>query len=60
MYYSYDDDGYLYAAVKSVSPDYAPIYDEWYWGEEREADLNPGGTGATTYKFTWGDEEIIW
>ena len=36
------------------------VYDEWYWGEEREADLNPGGTGATTYKFTWGDEEIIW
>ena len=32
------------------------VYDEWYWGSEREAlenDTYPGG-----YQFTWGDREI--
>lgn len=32
------------------------VYDEWYWGSEREANPNnnyPGG-----YEFTWGDEQI--
>lgn len=32
------------------------VYDEWYWGTEREAVVNnmyPGG-----YEFTWGDKQI--
>lgn len=36
------------------------VYDEWYWGSEREAQKNPRGTagGANEYLFTWGDKKI--
>lgn len=35
------------------------VYDEWYWGSEREAKVNPAVTNteaANYYLFTWGDE----
>lgn len=40
------------------------VYDEWYWGSEREAELNPDWNGSHTtkgdneYLFTWGDKQI--
>lgn len=40
------------------------IYDEWFWGSEREAKLNPNWNGSHTtrgdneYLFTWGDKKI--
>ena len=38
------------------------VYDEWYWGSEQDAVVNPGtnATAGNHYRFTWGDEEIIW
>lgn len=33
------------------------VYDEWYWGSEREA-IDDGGTGGNKYLFTWGDKKI--
>lgn len=34
------------------------VYDEWYWGSEREAKKNPNAAegDADEYLFTWGDE----
>ena len=35
------------------------VYDEWYWGSEREAKRNPNvasDRAANSYLFTWGDE----
>lgn len=32
------------------------IYDEWYWGNQREATPKQGGG----YNFTWGDKQITW
>lgn len=32
------------------------VYDEWYWGSEREAKKNTNWTGG--YEFTWGDKKI--
>ena len=35
------------------------VYDEWYWGSEREAKRNPSvasDRAANSYLFTWGDE----
>lgn len=40
------------------------VYDEWYWGDEREAKENPDWKGSHTtrgdneYLFTWGDKKI--
>ena len=34
------------------------IYDEWYWGAEKEATPNNNFNGG--YEFTWGDEQITW
>lgn len=40
------------------------VYDEWYWGSEREAKENPDWNGSHTTKgdneflFTWGDKQI--
>lgn len=37
------------------------VYDEWYWGSEREAIKNPhdnANTDGDEYLFTWGDEYI--
>ena len=40
------------------------VYDEWYWGDEREAKINPNWNGSHTtkgdneYLFTWGDKKI--
>lgn len=40
------------------------VYDEWYWGSEREAKPNPSWNGSHTtsgqneYLFTWGDRQI--
>ena len=31
------------------------VYDEWYWGSEREAKLKNGS--ADEYDFTWGDAD---
>ena len=32
------------------------VYDEWYWGSEKEANPNSSYNGG--YQFTWGDEKI--
>lgn len=33
------------------------VYDEWYWGSERDAKVNSAATEAGEYYlFTWGDE----
>ena len=40
------------------------VYDEWYWGNERESKENPDWKGSHTtrgdneYLFTWGDKKI--
>lgn len=36
------------------------VYDEWYWGSEQEAIVNPGtaATAGNHYLYTWGDEQI--
>ena len=36
------------------------VYDEWYWGSEQEAIVNPGtaATDGNHYLYTWGDEQI--
>ena len=40
------------------------VYDEWYWGDEREAKIDPDWNGSHTtkgdneYLFTWGDKKI--
>lgn len=39
------------------------VYDDWYWGSDRQA-VKATGTAANTpggeYAFTWGDKEITW
>ena len=34
------------------------VYDEWYWGSEREAIANPSYNNYGGYQFTWGDRKI--
>ena len=34
------------------------VYDEWYWGSEREARKNSSYNNYGGYQFTWGDREI--
>ena len=34
------------------------VYDEWYWGSEREALENSGYAGEGGYEFTWGDRKV--
>ena len=36
------------------------VYDEWYWGSEKEALINAGTneTQGNHYLFTWGDRQI--
>ena len=34
------------------------VYDEWYWGSEREAIANSAYNNYGGYQFTWGDEKI--
>ena len=34
------------------------VYDEWYWGSEREAIKNAQYNNYGGYQFTWGDKEI--
>ena len=34
------------------------VYDEWYWGSEREAIANSAYNNHGGYEFTWGDKEI--
>ena len=34
------------------------VYDEWYWGSEREAIANSDYNNYGGYQFTWGDKEI--
>lgn len=38
------------------------VYDEWYWGSEQDAVVNPNRNPnqGDYYYFTWGDEEITW
>ena len=39
------------------------VYDDWYWGSDRQA-LENDAAGKNTpggfYRFTWGDKEITW
>lgn len=34
------------------------VYDEWYWGSEREAIANSSYNNYGGYQFTWGDREV--
>ena len=34
------------------------VYDEWYWGSEREAIKNSSYNNHGGYQFTWGDREV--
>ena len=34
------------------------VYDEWYWGSEREAIKNSQYDNYGGYQFTWGDEKV--
>ena len=34
------------------------VYDDWYWGSEREAIANTSLNQYGGYQFTWGDEKI--
>ena len=34
------------------------VYDEWYWGSEREAIPNSSLSANGGYQFTWGDRKI--
>ena len=34
------------------------VYDEWYWGSEREAIKNSSYNNYGGYQFTWGDKEV--
>jgi hypothetical protein len=55
--------------TERTSADYVRcVYDEWYWGSERDAKINPNPTRwnqdrtgselGDYYLFTWGDKEI--
>ena len=34
------------------------VYDEWYWGSEREAIKNSSYDNYGGYQFTWGDRQV--
>ena len=34
------------------------VYDEWYWGSEREAIKNSSYNNYGGYQFTWGDRKV--
>ena len=34
------------------------VYDEWYWGSEREAIANSSLNNRGGYQFTWGDRKV--
>ena len=34
------------------------VYDEWYWGSEREAIQNGSYNNQGGYQFTWGDRKV--
>ena len=34
------------------------VYDEWYWGSEREAIQNSSYNNYGGYQFTWGDRKV--
>ena len=34
------------------------VYDEWFWGSEREAILNSAYNNYGGYQFTWGDRKV--
>ena len=58
----YQDNNVNYMAFENASPGTSGsgsvrcVYDEWYWGSEREA--QPNNSFAGGYEFTWGDEKI--
>ena len=40
------------------TPSVRCVYDEWYWGSEREAIRNTSLNQNGGYQFTWGDRQI--
>ena len=42
----------------SGTPSVRCVYDEWYWGSEREAIKNSSYNNHGGYQFTWGDRFI--
>ena len=65
------DDNYYYSATQQVNArgivrandddtdgksSVRCVYDEWYWGSEKEATPNDRFAGG--YEFTWGDKLI--
>lgn len=65
---TYNDDGSTYMDFQDNSPgtingsngSVRCVYDEWYWGSERDAQKNPAANPAAgeEYLFTWGDKKI--
>ena len=41
----------------ATKPSVRCVYDDWYWGSEREAIVDPNKV-AGDHKFTWGDRFI--
>lgn len=65
---TYNDNGSTYMNFQDASPgtingsngSVRCVYDEWYWGSEREAQPNPVANppAGEEYLFTWGDEKV--
>ena len=49
-------------AINNADHSVRCVYDEWYWGSEQDAVVEPGtnATAGNHYRFTWGDEAITW
>ncbi len=47
-----------YPTDNNSTPSVRCVYDEWYWGSEREAIANSSYNQNGGYQFTWGDRKI--
>ena len=44
--------------ASNTTPSVRCVYDEWYWGSEREAIPNSAYNNYGGYQFTWGDRKV--
>ena len=52
---------YTYTLTEGIGNSNASVrcvYDEWYWGSEREAIKNSEFNDSGEYQFTWGDRKV--
>ena len=47
-----------YPNDNNSTPSVRCVYDEWYWGSEREAIANSSLSQNGGYQFTWGDRQV--